>query len=102
LIDEQTQGCVRTVHAEQNALIYALGGAIIGATAYTTLSPCWVCMRLLVQAGVKRVVYATEYRLGVERQQMLADGAGVLLEHVPYPHADGGLYYAGPHLPTVE
>lgn len=56
--------CVRVIHAEHNALIQAAkyGHAVEGAVCYCTLSPCWLCFRLLVQAGVKRFVYAEPYR----------------------------------------
>jgi dCMP deaminase len=60
-------GCIRTVHAEANAVLHALG-SLDGATAYCTLSPCLVCAKLLLQAGVKNCYYADTYRLGVEQQ----------------------------------
>jgi len=51
------------VHAEQNALITAarFGIKVDGATLYTTLSPCFGCLKEAVQAGVRRVVYEAEY-----------------------------------------
>jgi dCMP deaminase len=56
--------CVRTVHAEANALLQcsAHGLSASGATLYTTASPCRACMSLIVQAEVQRVVYASRYR----------------------------------------
>lgn len=59
-----TGGCTRCQHAEANAVARAAyrGTAIGGATAYVTLSPCRDCARLLYAAGVRDVVYATEYR----------------------------------------
>lgn len=56
--------CVRTVHAELNALAQAArhGVPIAGATVYTTASPCWDCFRVLVNAGIKRLVYQEPYR----------------------------------------
>lgn len=56
--------CVRTVHAEMNAVAQAAkrGVAIAGATAYVTASPCWPCFKVLVNAGVKRIVFAEFYR----------------------------------------
>lgn len=81
LIDEQTGGCVRTIHAEMNALIFARTD-LRGTTCYTTLSPCWACFRVLVQAGVARFVYGTEYRLGVAKQRDLATRSGVTLHRL--------------------
>jgi len=53
----------RGVHAEQNALIWAAkyGVSTDGATLYCTHSPCLICAKILVQAGVKRVFYAEGY-----------------------------------------
>ena len=51
------------VHAEQNAICQAAqhGHAIDGGTAYVTISPCLTCAKLLVNAGIKEVVYSGEY-----------------------------------------
>ena len=56
--------CVRTVHAEQNAVTQAArhGISIDGATVYTTASPCWPCFKNLANAGVKEMVYGEFYR----------------------------------------
>ena len=40
----------------------ANGVPIAGATIYTTASPCWPCFNLLVNAGIKRIVFAEFYR----------------------------------------
>jgi len=55
--------CVRTVHAEMNAIIQAAkrGHPIEGATAYVTNMPCTTCAKALVTAGIKRVVIFSEY-----------------------------------------
>lgn len=56
--------CVRTVHGEANAVAQAAkyGISLEGATCYCTHSPCWVCFKLLVSAGIKRIVFSREYR----------------------------------------
>ena len=53
----------RAVHAEANALAQAarFGISLEGATAYVTIRPCAGCMRLLIQAGVERVVFGDGY-----------------------------------------
>jgi len=53
----------RAVHAEQNALVQAAkhGIAIDGADIYTIVQPCVLCTKLLINAGVKRVVYIQSY-----------------------------------------
>ena len=55
--------CVRTVHAEMNALIQAArrGHAVEGASAYVTNMPCTTCAKSLITAGVKRVVVFSDY-----------------------------------------
>ncbi len=56
--------CVRTVHAEANAIIQAAknGVAIDGATIYTTASPCWPCFKLIANSGCTRIVFGEFYR----------------------------------------
>ncbi len=56
--------CVRTVHAEANAVAQAArnGVGIDGAEIYITASPCWSCFRLLVNAGVRKIFYGEFYR----------------------------------------
>lgn len=75
--------CVRTVHAEANAIVQAarLGARIEGATAYVTAFPCWGCFRLLVQAGVVRVVYGDAYRPD-QKVLDVAAATGVALEAI--------------------
>jgi dCMP deaminase len=55
--------CVRSVHAEANAIVQAAkhGVRIDGAAIYTTASPCWSCFKLLATAGVWKVVYGEVY-----------------------------------------
>ncbi|MFA5088569.1 MAG: cytidine/deoxycytidylate deaminase family protein [Candidatus Omnitrophota bacterium] len=55
--------CVRTVHAEMNALIQAAkkGHSVDGATAYVTNMPCTTCAKALITAGIKRVVVFSDY-----------------------------------------
>lgn len=55
--------CVRTVHAEMNALVQAakLGHSVDGTTAYVTNLPCTTCAKAIITAGIKRVVVFSEY-----------------------------------------
>ena len=52
------------VHAEQNALMQAakLGISCEGATVYCTTQPCNICTKLLINAGISKVVYVEEYK----------------------------------------
>lgn len=70
------------LHAEANAIskIAKSGNSSHGATLYVTASPCIECSKLIIQAGINRVVYRDEYRLndGVE----LLRRAGIEVERV--------------------
>lgn len=55
--------CSLALHAEQNAILYAVknGAGLQGATLYTTLSPCFPCARLIYSAGISRVYFRYSY-----------------------------------------
>jgi dCMP deaminase len=55
--------CIRALHAEQNALLQAakIGVACDGATIYVTCQPCNACAKMVINAGIKRVIYEGEY-----------------------------------------
>lgn len=56
--------CVRTVHAEANAIVQAArnGMRIDESSIYVTASPCWGCFRLIGNAGINRIVFGEFYR----------------------------------------
>lgn len=56
-------GCSLAIHAEQNALLYAVKNKteVVGATLYVTLAPCLACARIIYTMGVKKVVYLNSY-----------------------------------------
>jgi len=74
--------CVRTIHAEQNAICQAarLGISIEGATLYCRMTPCRVCAMLIINCGIKRVVCEKKYHTPTESEQMFAD-AGVEIQY---------------------
>ncbi len=71
------QTCTRTVHAEANTIAFAAksGIATQGATLYTTHSPCNDCAKLIINAGIVKVIYWQEYR--DETPLLLLEEAGV-------------------------
>ncbi len=77
-----TMHCVRTVHAEQNAIAQAarLGISIAGATIYCRMTPCRVCAMLIINCGIKRVVCEKKYHDGAGSERLFAD-AGVAIEY---------------------
>jgi dCMP deaminase len=57
--------CVRTIHAETNAIIQAAlhGVSTKGATCYVTHFPCISCTKAVINAGIDRLVFSTAYRI---------------------------------------
>lgn len=78
-----TNHCVRTVHAEQNAITQAArrGIALEGATVYVRMTPCRVCAMLLINCGVERIVCEKKYHAGAESEEMIKL-AGIKLEFI--------------------
>ena len=79
--------CVRTLHAEQNAIIQAAyhGVSVRDSTIYVTHQPCLTCAKMIINAGIRRVVYAGDYPDNLARQ-FLAE-AGVGLQHLALPES---------------
>lgn len=63
--DEDGKTKAYVLHAEANAItkVAKSGNSSAGATLYVTAAPCIECAKLIIQAGIKRVVYTDEYRL---------------------------------------
>ncbi len=78
-----TNHCVRTVHAEQNAICQAarLGIALEGATLYCRMTPCRTCAMLIINCGIVRVVCEHKYHSGEESESMFRE-AGILLDFI--------------------
>jgi dCMP deaminase len=76
-----TNHCVRTVHAEQNAICQAakLGIALEGSTLYCRMTPCRTCAMLIINCGIKRVVCEKKYHAGAESEEMFKQ-SGIELE----------------------
>lgn len=77
--------CVRTVHAEMNAVVQAAkrGHGVEGATAYVTNMPCTACAKALITAGINRVVVFSDFHdtLAVE----FFKKAKVKIDKLPVP-----------------
>ncbi len=78
-----TQHCVRTVHAEQNAICQAAkrGISIDGATLYCRMTPCRTCAMLIINCGIVRVVCENRYHSAEESEEMFKQ-AGIELNYV--------------------
>jgi dCMP deaminase len=79
------QSCVRTIHAEKNAIVQAArnGVRIEGAKLYTTAYPCPDCGRAIINAGIIEVIYGSKYdsraAMGISSEEMFKE-AGVALK----------------------
>ena len=76
------------LHAEANAItkVARSNNSSDGATLYVTASPCMECSKLIIQAGIKRVVFSDLYRIqdGLD----LLRKAGIDVVHMPLPEKD--------------
>jgi len=75
-----TQHCVRTLHAEQNAIIQAarFGIPLEGTTLFCRMTPCRTCAMIIINAGIKRVVCEKRYHADGDTKKMFRQ-AGVEL-----------------------
>jgi dCMP deaminase len=69
----------RGLHAEQNAIVQAAyhGVSIRGGTIYCTNQPCGICTKMLINAGIERVVYLRPYQDEIARQMVAETGLKV-------------------------
>jgi dCMP deaminase len=67
-------------HAEENAITQAAyhGIAVREAVLYSTLSPCLLCAKMIINSGIREVVYETEYQFDVQTRELLLE-AGVII-----------------------
>jgi dCMP deaminase len=79
--------CVRTTHAEANALIQAArnGVRVEGGGIYVTASPCFGCFKLIANAGLVRIVFGEFYR--DERIFEFSKALGIELVHLEFRRA---------------
>ena len=75
--------CIRTVHAEANAIAQAArnGIRLEDGSIYVTASPCFGCFKLIANSGLKRIVFGEFYR--DERIFELSRELGIELSHLP-------------------
>lgn len=83
--------CVRTVHAEANAIVQAARNGVRtdGAGIYVTASPCFACFKLIANAGIVRIVFGEFYR--DERIFAFSKELSLQLIHLPSAPAESPL-----------
>jgi len=76
-----SEHCVRTTHAEQNAICQAakIGVSLKDATIYCKMVPCYTCAKMIINCGIKRVVAAYDYHASKETKRIFSE-AGVALD----------------------
>ena len=76
----QSKHCIRTTHAEQNAIVQAArsGVSTDGATLYSKMVPCYTCAKMIINSGIKRVVSEKDYHASSRSKEVFKE-AGVEL-----------------------
>jgi len=100
LWDATKTHCLRTIHAEQNAMLRALrhGISLRDTTVYCTMVPCFTCAKLMVGVGVYRVVALHSYHDDAHTRDLFADASIALVVMT-----DAQLYQPrSPELPIIE
>lgn len=80
---EEEENCFRTIHAEINAIAQAAkhGVEINGADIYVTASPCYHCLKTIMNTGIRRIYYGKPYK--IDRIRVLLEYSPIELIHVP-------------------
>lgn len=83
--------CTRTIHAEQNLLLFTDRIHRNGATVYVTDQPCWTCTNMLANSGIKEIVFHRPYVKDGDQVQGLLQQKGVTIRHLENYHPPTGL-----------
>lgn len=85
------QRCIRTIHAEQNLLLFTDRADREGSTVYVTDQPCWTCANMLANSGVKEIVFHRSYPKDSDKVISLMKQKGIvfrsLADYEPPPQA---------------
>ncbi|QWU18507.1 deoxycytidylate deaminase [Paenibacillus sophorae] len=71
------QRCIRTIHAEQNLLLFTDRIDREGSTVYVTDEPCWTCANMLANSGVAEIVYHRSYPKDTEKVRLMMASKGI-------------------------
>ncbi len=76
-----SEHCIRTAHAEQNAIAQAakIGIPLEGATLYCHMTPCYTCAKILINAGIKKIISSKDYHAS-KRPKEVFEQSGVKLQ----------------------
>lgn len=76
------QRCIRTIHAEQNLLLFTDREDREGSTVYVTDQPCWTCANMLANSGVKEIVYHRSYPKDSEKVKAMMNERGIIFRRL--------------------
>lgn len=71
------QRCIRTIHAEQNLLLFTDRIDREGSTVYVTDQPCWICSNMLANSGIREIVYDRAYPKDSDKVEQLMEVKGI-------------------------
>lgn len=71
----KSKHCIRTTHAEQNAICQAarFGIALEGSTLYCKMTPCYTCAKMIINAGIKKVVCSQDYHASQRSKEIFKE-----------------------------
>jgi len=74
----ESEHCIRTIHAEQNAIAQAakIGISIDMSTLYCHMTPCYTCAKMIINSGVKKVVALKDYHKSKRSKEIFSE-AGI-------------------------
>ncbi|MCA0754628.1 CMP deaminase [Paenibacillus sp. N4] len=72
------QRCIRTIHAEQNLLLFTDRADREGSTVYVTDQPCWTCANMLANSGIVEIVYHRAYLKDSDKVMGLMERKGIV------------------------
>ncbi|AWB45442.1 CMP deaminase [Paenibacillus sp. CAA11] len=79
------QRCIRTIHAEQNLLLFTDRTDREGSSVYVTDEPCWTCAKMLANSGIVEIVYHRPYRKDTDKVSELMRQKGITFRRLdPY------------------
>jgi len=76
------QRCIRTIHAEQNLLLFTDWIDREGATVYVTDQPCWTCANMLANSGIAEIVYHRSYPKDSDKVKALMELKGIVFRRL--------------------
>jgi dCMP deaminase len=76
------QRCIRTIHAEQNLLLFTDREDREGSTVYVTDQPCWTCANMLANSGIQEIVYHRSYPKDSEKVIAMMKERGIVFRRL--------------------